>query len=507
MKFQIDQTLDNSGYFFELVDDAGSVLLASEPYKTTDDCKAAIQKAIDLLRNAQNYKVVPDGDLYRLALIDADGNVLAQSGPVRVPDSAEELQEDILEEAAKQSNYDVTMRAVSTQQTAQPAFLGSTFTDFESLYDFTLRPRSAEAGLEFAQSERDGQFYAFFKDASGKPVLFTRGYKAESQLKRRLVQVIKNAVREDKFDRLDNDGKFLFVLNGSNGQEIARSPMFDTAEERDAAIRYLVENIGQYAEEYAPKKRSAKDRKKPQDTYQINRVSATGKEGFETYRDEANRLHYFMFNDNHGKPLLFSQGYSAIKSRDNGIRSVIKNGGDRSKYEFKKQKDGQHYFVLRAGNRQEISRSRNFIDVKEAEKWVDYLVGTLPRYALEYGVSPSETTTAEETTISMSVSPEPAAAVATAAAVTQAEPAAAYQAAAEPEEGGGIAWGCVIPILLVVLMIVLFFVLQDYSSRGKVVNQTNGVYQTRQTSEILQHNQQVIDNSKKQDHNQNANGH
>ena len=502
MKFQIDQTLDNSGYFFELVDDAGSVLLASEPYKTVDDCKAAIQKAIDLLRDAQNYKIVEDGNLYRLALVGADGNVLAQSGPVRVLDSAEELQEDILEEAAKQSDYDVTMRTVSTQQTTQPAFLGSTVTDFQNLYDFSLRPRTAEPGFEFAKNERDGQFYAFFKDASGSPILYTRGYKTESQLKRRLVQIIKNAVREDKFDREESDGKFVFILKAGNGQEIARSPMFSSEAEREAAIRYLVENVGQYADEYVPKKRSQK-RKKPQDTYQLNRASATNKEGFETYRDEANKLHYFMFNDNMGKPLLYSQGYSAVKSRDNGIRSVIKNGGNRERYEMKKKRDGQCYFVLRAGNSQEIARSRNFIDVNEAEKWIDYLVATLPRYAVEYNVAASSVTTTEATTFSMSVSPEPVAA----AAATQTAPVATEQAVAEPEDGGGIAWGCVIPILLVVLMVVLFFVLQDYSSRGKVINQTNGVYQTRQTTEILEHNQQVIDNSQQQRSNESANQH
>mgnify|MGYP001249562594 CR=1 FL=1 len=97
--------------------------------------------------------------------------------------------------------------------------------------------------------------------------------------------------------------------------------------------------------------------------YHPEQVSTGGKSEFETYKNEKDNLHYFHFNDENGQALLFSQGYKDARSRNGGIRSVEKNAN-----RVEHHRDGDcHYFVIRAANRQEIARSRDFETAEEME--------------------------------------------------------------------------------------------------------------------------------------------
>ena len=99
-----------------------------------------------------------------------------------------------------------------------------------------------------------------------------------------------------------------------------------------------------------------------------NEVIRSKAHGFITYTD--NGKHYFQFRDAAAQTILFSQGYTTEKSRDNGIQSVIKNAKNQEQYEFKKgkkDKKGKYFFILKAGNHQEIARS-DFFDSKEEAK-------------------------------------------------------------------------------------------------------------------------------------------
>ena len=69
---------------------------------------------------------------------------------------------------------------------------------------------------------------------------------------------------------------------------------------------------------------------------------------------------YFRLKAGNGETILSSEGYKARKSCENGIASVRKNSRDDSRFEIRKAKDGRQYFVLKAGNGQEIGRSQMY---------------------------------------------------------------------------------------------------------------------------------------------------
>jgi uncharacterized protein YegP (UPF0339 family) len=95
---------------------------------------------------------------------------------------------------------------------------------------------------------------------------------------------------------------------------------------------------------------------KSKDQYRLGQVSTNGAPGFESFKNEDDKLHYFHFNDENGEALLFSQGYQSAKNRDLGIVSLRKNVERVERRQVKQQ----HFFVVLAANQQEIGRSKNF---------------------------------------------------------------------------------------------------------------------------------------------------
>ncbi len=106
--------------------------------------------------------------------------------------------------------------------------------------------------------------------------------------------------------------------------------------------------------------------KKPNSLNEANRSDAYG---FTTFFKDGK--YYFQFKETSGRPILFSQGYATEKSRNNGIQSVIRNAKKDKQYEFKKgkkDKKGKRFFILKAGNHQEIGRSDLFGNKEELEE-------------------------------------------------------------------------------------------------------------------------------------------
>ena len=69
---------------------------------------------------------------------------------------------------------------------------------------------------------------------------------------------------------------------------------------------------------------------------------------------------YFKLKAGNGEVILSSEGYKSSKSCANGIESVRKNSQDENRFECRAAKDGREYFVLKAGNGQEIGRSQMY---------------------------------------------------------------------------------------------------------------------------------------------------
>ncbi|MEM9823180.1 MAG: YegP family protein, partial [Bacteroidota bacterium] len=77
---------------------------------------------------------------------------------------------------------------------------------------------------------------------------------------------------------------------------------------------------------------------------------------YRAFRTKKDNQFYFQFLTDAGETVLRSQPYADKDSCFNGIRSVIQNAGDATRYS-KLEENGQHYFILKAGNNQEIGRS------------------------------------------------------------------------------------------------------------------------------------------------------
>lgn len=95
------------------------------------------------------------------------------------------------------------------------------------------------------------------------------------------------------------------------------------------------------------------------DNYNLAQKSRSGQVGFDTFKGDDGQF-YFHFNDANGLPLLFSEGYTTATKRDNGQQSVIKNAEHLHRFHHLKDAKSKPFFVLKAGNSQEIARSRAF---------------------------------------------------------------------------------------------------------------------------------------------------
>lgn len=81
---------------------------------------------------------------------------------------------------------------------------------------------------------------------------------------------------------------------------------------------------------------------------------------FELFQSEKTSKYHFRLKAGNGEIILQSEAYNQKSGAENGIASVAKNAGDASKYERRKAKDSQDYFVLKAGNGEIIGRSEYY---------------------------------------------------------------------------------------------------------------------------------------------------
>ncbi|MHC1704308.1 MAG: YegP family protein [Tenuifilaceae bacterium] len=87
---------------------------------------------------------------------------------------------------------------------------------------------------------------------------------------------------------------------------------------------------------------------------------------------------YFNLTAKNGQPILASEGYKAKDSCENGIASVKKNAPDDKRYERKVAKNGEHYFVLKAGNGEVIGKSEMYKSKDSMENGIKSVMTNAP---------------------------------------------------------------------------------------------------------------------------------
>ena len=381
MKFQMFQAGQGGQFNFQLVTENNDPVLVSADFANRDDCVSAIRTLIESLREEANYTKSDDGETFKFQISNG-GQTLVESVSYESEEEVNEAIRTIQDDASANEEFNVEFITRRRVTKAPPRDI-----DIATLYDFTLTSQSSQPGFERIKDENNNLYYFIYNDENGSPIVFGRSFPTASRRDGRIRTVIKSGGKANKYEIITTDGSPYFIIKASNGQEIARSKPFGSVQEAQQVIDKMVVEVPTYAERFV---KPSKPKKVNQ--YILTRPSTSGDVGFESFRNEDNKEYYFHLNDEDAKALLYSEGYSSSRGRNNGIKSVIRNGVIRDRYEIRED-EAQYYFILRAGNRQEIARSRNFSSKNEAENAITWLVGRFPIYAAEYSVTLPQTET------------------------------------------------------------------------------------------------------------------
>ena len=399
MRFKLHNTGDN--WSFDLTSDAGETILNGETFASRDAVVTAIRESIAGMRQNGNYR--QNGDTF--SLLNDNGNVLAISNAYGSAADAQTAATGLEQDALSTTDFPVDFTTTTTTTTTTRRKLNTelpkppSLAEMAVMYVITRTSTSGAAGPEIIDA--DGKYFWHFNNADGNAILFGRGFENSSKRKANVRSTLRYATKAKYYDLQEEGGKYYFVIRTPNGFEVARSGMFNSEPDRKAAMDYIMANADAYKADYA---KATRKQKLNQQEYIFDRASTTGKAGFETFKNEDNKKHYFHLNDADGNVLLFSQGYKGGKPRDTGMRSVIKNGNIRARYRIK-ESGGKFYVVLLAGNNQEIARSRPLESEAAGEKIITYIFGVMPGYATEYGVElvKATTTTTETDTFNIAL--------------------------------------------------------------------------------------------------------
>lgn len=77
-------------------------------------------------------------------------------------------------------------------------------------------------------------------------------------------------------------------------------------------------------------------------------------------KQSTNGKFHFNLKAGNGQIILSSEMYESKAACENGIESVKKNADNEARYERRTSTAGDPYFVLKAGNGQEIGRSETY---------------------------------------------------------------------------------------------------------------------------------------------------
>ncbi len=401
MFFQLHRTEGNPPTFhFSLFLDDESIELVSRPYPTKDDCLEGVIQAIADLRDRQaesnDFWVERQGQYY----IEVNSEeevaiaVSTQSFPTEAEAQAGIVQ---LRAEAEQGEFEGAFRDEAAATMARPLH-----SEVVRTYDFDLDASEsvvvfsnalpAALRFQFYLLGKADQYFFLFKSREGGEetnFLFSPAFSSESKRNRHIGMVVNNAGNRFRYREHEEASGFYFTLHSRGNVELARSRYFTS----EAEMRTLISAFIAEADWWAENLESYYAKKRRQITYgagryDLERQSTTGVSGFEKYEAEREgaKQHFFLLNGVGGAALLFSEGYRMARGRDNGIRSVIRNAMIDERFRLK-EADGQYYFTLLAGNRQEIGRSRNFDTPAAAAEAIRWIQANAAHWAEAYSVN------------------------------------------------------------------------------------------------------------------------
>ena len=399
MKFLVDQNPEGK-CSFTLVNDAEETVLNSILFDDRDRCVAAIRGLTRVLPDAAAYAVVAEGDRFFYE-VSADGAAVARSEAFGSAEDAQEGIDLFTEDTSDETQYRVELTTTSSNTAREQMVIPSLGAiDYDSLYDLYYASPKGTNGFEtFVRDGKDHYFH--FNGADGQALLFSRGFDSGFKRDKRIRQVIAASAKDQRYEIIEKNGSFYFILKERNNQEIARSKSFETRAEAATAMGFVMANAPALAAQFPePTKRKSVNQ------YNYNLKATNAEAGFEAIKGD-DKANYFILKNAAGAPVLMSQGYSGSGARDNGIRTVIKNGFMPARYE-RKDEDGKYSFVLRSGNRQEVARSMVFGSAAERDAAIGWIENSVRNYATQYGVIERDATTTTTESFMIDMPPAPA---------------------------------------------------------------------------------------------------
>ncbi len=96
----------------------------------------------------------------------------------------------------------------------------------------------------------------------------------------------------------------------------------------------------------------------------------------------ANGKFYFNLKASNGQIILSSEMYDSKSSAESGIASVQKNASDDARFERKTSAKGDPYFVLKAGNGEQIGRSEMYSSEAARDNGIESVKANAPGAAI-----------------------------------------------------------------------------------------------------------------------------
>jgi uncharacterized protein YegP (UPF0339 family) len=94
-----------------------------------------------------------------------------------------------------------------------------------------------QAKFEIFRSEKNSEYFFRLRAANGKIILSSEGYKAKYSCENGIASVKENAPYDSRYKReINKANQYYFNLNAGNGQIIATSESYTTADNRDQGI-------------------------------------------------------------------------------------------------------------------------------------------------------------------------------------------------------------------------------------------------------------------------------
>ncbi len=378
MNFEIRKTTNKEEYQYFLIENNEKILL-SRIFSTLQECLDEINYLIEIGDKKEHYKISKKGNDYFLNILSDEKDIIVSSNAYSSLSQANTLIYLLSNDVFKSSQFEIT--SVTSKRPAKRV-------ELSSLYDFSFISEKPKRGFHLYKKE--GWFYYVFIDDGKEIILYGKANKTKTKREADILSVINRVSKDASYVINAVAQGYFFSFLDKKGKEIARSTTYSTQQGCNSAILALKMFAPKYKSIFSvaqeEKKRLEKKKKAAVDQYDFSQSTKSGQFGFDIFQNERDQKFYFHFNGEDGHPFLFSQAYASAKSRDNGIRTVIKNGTLDQRY-VKKENNGKHFFIIKAGNNQEIARSHFYTTMAKMDSDIFLLKNKILDFAETYNVS------------------------------------------------------------------------------------------------------------------------